>query len=87
MFRLTSYRNLFFSFILFFMEFLYYDGSFLHFFNPLKMLDQTSDLEIEILEADLTDIRIYKRTGLNKLDSYLSNLKIYKEITYFSRFI
>ena len=54
------------------------------------MLDQTSDLEIEILEADLTDIRIYKRTGLNKLDSYFSDLKdlkIYKEITHFFRFI
>ena len=45
------------------------------------MLDQTSDLEIEILEADLTNIRIYKRTGLNKLDSYLSDLKDLKKLT------
>jgi len=29
------------------------------FFNPLKMLDQTLDLEIEILEVDLTNIRVY----------------------------
>jgi len=41
------------------MEFLYHDGFFLYFFNPLKMLDQTSDLEIEILEVDLTDIWVY----------------------------
>ena len=45
------------------------------------MHDQTSDLKIEILEVDLTDIRLYKRTRVNKLDSYLSDLKDLKKLT------
>jgi len=45
------------------------------------MLDQTSDLEIEILEVYLTNICVYKRTRLNKLDSYLSDLKDLKKLT------